>query len=585
MKKLSVDEAVKKIRIYLGQSFFRPYFVVSDGVKECEELQKNFKDFERICISDFCVGDFLLDTDLLIEKLKVLEKNALCFGLGEYIFFTGQENILRVLQDKNFSRKIIFVCRGISNLLERFADSDFKFRTNNFCKMEGTGNFFVVKYGENINIETDAKNFAELLKIAENGKNNFITVKSDLPIKNVKEIKSFYDAIKSKYPNFTIPPDALNEKQWQEYFFDDKCEGYPPEHWRSFAAGFKNNIGDSYLKFVFECSSNYTDYQRNLFFALLDVKDEKIFDKFYLSRKSAVKNISSQYISEYIRRLKNFSAGSNLIKYLTDNTAEERHEMIKAVQGKEKIPSILEKNYVSMKEYLSDYEFVDEEITKYFRRYKKIKLCNMDDKNFKNLVKEIALARPYNKFETRRAILDKSDENAKLYWLDALGVEFLGYIQSQATKLEFSAEIKIARAELPTLTSQNKNFYEDWQGDKFIKNQKLDELKHSPENFGENGKCSVPLYIDEEFKIINGVLDEIKNDLINHKSKKIILTSDHGASRLAVMYGRENKYKMNSAGEQSGRCCPINEMDEKPNCAAEENGYWATSPSCLFCMS
>ena len=40
------------------------------------------------------------------------------------------------------------------------------------------------------------------------------------------------------------------------------------------------------------------------------------------------------------------------------------------------------------------------------------------------------------------------------------------------------------------------------------------------------------------------------------------------------MYGRENKYKMNSTGEHSGRCCPINDSDEKPDCACEENGYW-----------
>lgn len=566
MEKLSVNEAVKKIRIYLGQNFFRPYFVVSDGVRECEELKKIFKDFEKIYISDLCVGDFLLDTDLLIEKLKMLEKNALCFGLGEYIFFTGQENILRVLQDKNFSRKIIFVCSGISNLLENLANSDVKFRTNNFCKIKGSRDFSVVKYNSNINIETAAKNFAELLKLAETGKNNFITVKSDLPIKNVREINSFYDVIKNREPNFKISPDALNEKQWQEYFFDDKCEDYPPEHWRSFAAGFKNKISDAYLKFVFDCSSNYEDYQKNLFFALLDIKDDEIFDKFYLLRKSAVKNISSQYILEYIERLKNFSA--DVIKYLTDNTAEERCEMIAAVQGKEKIPDILKNNYAAVKDYLSDYEFADEEITKYFRRYKKIKLCNIDDENFKNHVKKIALERPYNKFETRRAILDKSDKNAKLYWLDALGVEFLGYIQSRIIQLGISVNIKIARAELPTLTSQNKNFYEDWQGDKFNKNSKLDELKHSPEKF------SAPIYIDEEFKIIDDVLEEIKNSLINQESEKIILTSDHGASRLAVMYGRENKYKMNSAGEHSGRCCPINEMDEKPNCAAEENGYW-----------
>lgn len=80
--------------------------------------------------------------------------------------------------------------------------------------------------------------------------------------------------------------------------------------------------------------------------------------------------------------------------------------------------------------------------------------------------------------------------------------------------------------------------------------------------------------LDEEFAIIDKVLDEIKNSLAKRQAEKIILTSDHGASRLAVMYGREIKYRMNSSGEHSGRCCPINFIDEKPACASEENGYW-----------
>ena len=31
---------------------------------------------------------------------------------------------------------------------------------------------------------------------------------------------------------------------------------------------------------------------------------------------------------------------------------------------------------------------------------------------------------------------------------------------------------------------------------------------------------------------------------------------------------------MNSAGEHGGRCCPINALNEKPDCATEENGWW-----------
>ena len=31
---------------------------------------------------------------------------------------------------------------------------------------------------------------------------------------------------------------------------------------------------------------------------------------------------------------------------------------------------------------------------------------------------------------------------------------------------------------------------------------------------------------------------------------------------------------MHSDGEHAGRCCPINELDDKPDCATEANGYW-----------
>ena len=561
MEILSVEDAAKKIRIYLSRDTLRPYFVISDGAAE---FKKFFGDFEQIYISDFCAGDFFVDTDLLIDKLNALTRDALFFGLGEYIFFTGQENILRTLQDKNFNQKVIFVCRGIANLLERLADEDFKFRTNQICRVEGTENFFVVKYNPAINFPTDAKNFSELLKLTERGK-NFVSVQTNLPLVNVKEIKNFYDAIKNREPHFNISPDALNDSQWQEYFFDENCDGYSPEHWRTFAAGFKKKISNPYLRFVFADSANFEAYRKNLFLALLAVDDEKFFEEFYSLRKAAVKNISSPYLTEYLERLKNFP---DAVKYLTDNTAEERRAMIETVQGKEKIPDAFKKNYSAMNDYLADFDFGDAEITTYFRRYKKIKLCNVNDEDFKNHVRELALTRPYNRFETRKKFLEDADKNSKLYWLDALGVEFLSYIKARAIQLELSAAIKIARADLPTLTSQNKNFYDEWRGDKFDKNSALDELKHSPEKFG------APTYIDDELKIIDGVLAEIKNSLTNHHAEKIILTSDHGASRLAVMFGHENKFKMNSDGEHGGRCCPINALDEKPPCATEENDWW-----------
>ena len=51
-------------------------------------------------------------------------------------------------------------------------------------------------------------------------------------------------------------------------------------------------------------------------------------------------------------------------------------------------------------------------------------------------------------------------------------------------------------------------------------------------------------------------------------------TSDHGASRLAVINNTENKWRMATDGKHSGRCCPVNEIDEKPDTATEEHEFW-----------
>ena len=207
MENLSVEEVAKKIRLYLSRDTLRPYFIISDGAAD---FKKHFGDFDKIYISDLCKGDFLLDTDLLVEKLDALTNNALVFGLGEYIFFTAQEDILRALQDKSFNRKVIFVCRGIANLLERLADEDFKFRTNQICRVEGKVNFSVVKYNPALNFPTDAQNFSELLKLIESGKTS-ATVQTNLPLENVTAINNFYDAIKNREPHFNISPDALSD--------------------------------------------------------------------------------------------------------------------------------------------------------------------------------------------------------------------------------------------------------------------------------------------------------------------------------------------------------------------------------------
>ena len=575
MENLSVEDATKKIEIYLKQSTSRPYFVICEDSAELKKLTKNFSELEQIYLSYFSKGDYLPSTDIFIDSLLNLQNDAICFGVGEYVYFTGKENFIRKLQDKSFGRKIIFVCRRIAKFLESLADEDIKFRANNICKVGDAENLQVTKYNKNLDIDVDAENFSQLLKLSEVGKLKNITVKTDLPLKNVKNINSYFDAVKDKNSRFNISESALTSEQWQEYFFNDNCENYPPEHWRTFAAGFKKQFAGNYLRRVFEKSATYDDYRKNLVFAILDFEVDKVFFDFYFERKEIIKNIFVDYAEEYFATLaekaKNSDATFDALNYLTDNTILERQEIVKYLQGRKKIPEVLEKIYPQAANYFSDFDIGDKEITDYFRRYKKIKVFNLDDEEFKTTVEKIALERPYNKLQKRGAILETADKNAKLYWLDALGAEFAGYIKAKATVEKLSVNIKIACADLPTLTSQNKYFFDNWQGKKFSKNQKLDDLKHSAE------KITAPIYFCNELAIIDEVISEIKTALKNSDCDKVILTSDHGASRLAVTFGRDSKFKLNSVGEHSGRCCLKNEIDEKPDFATEENGYWVSA--------
>ena len=576
-------EVEKRVKFYFKQYNYLPFFIIADDAKYCKKLKDIAGDVEFVRVSDFCFGDRFLDVDLLVEHLNTPGKDAMCFGLGEFIFFSGQTYFLRALQDKTFARRIVFVFRGISSLIERLAEEDDGFRINNCCRLKGTVDLSVVKFEASMNISVDAENFSELIRLAEDGA-SCLTVKTAMPLSQTKKLDSFYDAAKRKMPFLDVPREALNEEQWREFFFDAKCDGYPPDHWRTFVSGFDNKIADPYLKFVFKRSATFDEYSKNLVFALLAAPEDD-FARFYQSRKEFVKNSPPQLIAEYVERVKENFSGVEAIKYLTDNTDCERRAIIPFLGGLETFPADFEKIYEAAHDYLVDFNFGIESITNYFRQYKKLKISNVYDENFKSIVRTLGAQRLYNRFETRHFILESLPQDAALYWIDALGVEFLSFIKALADKENLSAKFFVARAVLPTLTSVNKNFFDEWQGEKFDKNSKLDDVKHSPETFDASGKCSAPVYFCDELKVIADAIIEIKFWLNRHKSKKVILTSDHGASRLAVMFGRENKIKLNAAGEHGGRCCLINHLDQKPPDVAEENGFWISTNYTRFAKS
>ena len=166
--------------------------------------------------------------------------------------------------------------------------------------------------------------------------------------------------------------------------------------------------------------------------------------------------------------------------------------------------------------------------------------------------------------------------DSRAYFFDALGVEYLSFIQDKCNAYGLSISVSCARCELPSLTSFNKDFVEVLRnkGCTLSDIKDLDEIKHHGEDNFDYEKVKIPLYLIRELEIIDELLKKVRTSIYSGQYKKAIIVSDHGASRLAVLNDTENVWSMETKGEHSGRCCKTSEINSKPDFAMEQSGYW-----------
>ncbi len=154
-----------------------------------------------------------------------------------------------------------------------------------------------------------------------------------------------------------------------------------------------------------------------------------------------------------------------------------------------------------------------------------------------------------------------------------MGVEYLAYIVEAAKRRGLMVSVKVGRANLPTITSVNNQFFYEWPKEHREKIEDLDEVKHKDKGgytYGPNNRY--PIHLAQELIIISDAIDRAATELALRHYDKYIIASDHGASRLAVISGIEEKYETDTRGEHSGRCCKkFDNYDLE--FATEENGF------------
>lgn len=608
---------IDSVKQYLTSSVKTPYFLfISDDQYKSAIDELSVLGLANVQISTFCNDDDKLpDIDGFLSHIEAVEidakeKKFVVTGLGEYLALRGNDeasHTLSRLKDFNVGgTKVVLILRGLVSQIPRLkADPRFDNRRFNVVNNADCDLSFTLA-APSVGLSA-LSGFRAMLEELENGRCGRISVSTAVNLDNamltVHKICNAYEGVKFSTACFSLPRSCGCDTFWAELLnelnkslgsldevfekhgiggnlesdFYTRIAGNDYRNWLYFIClKYKiDTLPNSYLRFVLDKTSRFEDFTGNVLNAIIEVQHtDKRFAIFYQERKTLVEKFPESDIADFV--VNNRKVVPESIYKLTDTTKVEREEIIVWLSQNGLSPQ-LEGIYPALAAYLKKYVFkcpeLSDLLTDYFGAYKRQKLLNTLEPEFLDKVDELARSpRKFNRLPTRNEIIDGLDKaDTYLYWLDALGVEYLAFIEALVQKRGLSIRVHIARAELPTITSINRDFFDAWQGRK-DKSDDLDDIKHSDTggyNFTDN---KLPIHLVKELDIIASMIDKAATELALRRYKHFLIVSDHGASRLAVLRRKEERYETDTKGEHSGRCCKLFQPYDLPF-AAEENGY------------
>ena len=577
--KLSLQKGLEAINEYINGNVSFPFLVAVDGSADIARILSTLPNgFSTVMTSDFCQNDSYPDYDKLLETIVASEKDTVLLGLGECSMFSLNYGFWGKIKDTPRAAKTIVILRNGSEKCKELQKVDSKFNANRWCEIDSLLDISAVRVDLSVKIDA-IQGFKAFLNKLEANKAGKHYVQTNLPLANSMFIRNSYGVVRDREPAFSISEHCLSSNQWDEYIANSKLDGYPLVHWRTYLSILLNGTTSPYMKLVMRYSPTYEEYENAIFFAILsiDCKTQN-YKKYYDERKAILHDFPEYKFLEYVHSSK--IKDKDRIFYLTDSTRAERRAIVEEISHIGAVPKELSWIYPDLYSYLKLYRFSGENtdfFTDYFEQYKVQKVTNLIADSFLETVMHISEPgkRMYNALPSRNSLLMQfTPSNCGLYWIDALGVEYLAFIQSKAKDLGLRISVNISRSMLPTLTNINRGFFDDWVGYKAKKNPHLDKLKH--EGIGDAGTKSTDpaVHLADELEVITEAMVQIKEVLTSHTVDAMLLVSDHGASRLCVLNQFENKWEMQEKGVHSGRCCKTSEIDEQPQFATESQGFW-----------
>jgi len=591
------------IRDYLLSQSTLPFFVVVGDAHYAEVLQEIGLLLPAILYAhSYAKKDKPPNLGRLAADVQDARKDTLVLGVGEYLALMGAEiatqELLELRDIPLCWGKVVFLLRGLSELIYAFT-SDPRFDASRYAVLgdPACDQISITCYPPGLR-HGALDGFCNLLDALEQGGTQLsVATGISFPhsLFSTHALLSAYACLEHLAHGFSVPESCGTEEQWAGLY--QKLLSYG-----DLEAAFASDPGDGWLEFirykrqphlapteyeryVLEQTDRYEDYHKNLRNCILQLTPkDKRFDAYLQQRKLFIRDCSEAEMADFTCESREKYAVDRFF-YLTDSSLHERQAIIEAICDIGVIPSRLD-SYPALAQYLRPYHFnceIADVLDGYFLQYRRQKVLNAVTPEFERQV--LALAEPgrriYNGLRTREEVLASiPQESSLLFWLDAMGVEYLSFIQAWCAENGLSIHTTITQAMLPTLTCVNRGFYDAWDENRRLQESELDETKHAGSNYNYTNS-KLPVHLAHELDIIRRVLETAKVKLVNHACEAFVLTSDHGASRLAVLRQNEILHDADEKGEHSGRCCAFYD-GSAPAHAVAERGYWVLADYSRF---
>lgn len=277
--------------------------------------------------------------------------------------------------------------------------------------------------------------------------------------------------------------------------------------------------------------------------AALHVLSDGNAHKFAFERAEGLKALqdSTQIEPLIIEFIASAKEREDALPFLNCGTFSEKVEIVRRAAKEEfthELPKLYGELYPTLLDYLSPYDWGNRTITAYFQEYRRLKLSDTLTDVFATQAYDTLLP---DGIPARDSVLEplRPQTDTALLVVDALGIEYLPILTALAKRYGLHLEHpKTTSANIPTETKFNPI---QWDPQRTLAPVKgLDNIVHDGT---EKHEAASPerCFAATLQKIESDVLNRIVDGLI--RFSRVVVTADHGSSRLSVIASRDGKSK------------------------------------------